>query len=115
MIAAPALMPAQPFGAKPPSVGSLQLAGLISVAPTAQKNRITAILSTTMAVFELADSRMPITSTTVMQRTTRKAGRLAIKGKPRRCGPVVRAEARYKLEGSPAPDATASAAICADR
>src|SRR5215210_3311562 len=107
MIAAPALMPAQPFGAKPPRAGSLQLAGLIRVAPTAQKNRITAILSTTMAVLEFADSRMPMTSTTVMQRTTRKAGRLAIKGKPRMWGPVARADARYRLDGSPAPDATA--------
>src|ERR671912_1430551 len=99
MIAAPALMPAQPLGAKPPSEGSLQLPGLIRVAPTAQKNRITPILSTTMAVFEFADSRIPITSTTVIDRTTRNAGRLAMSGKPRKTGAVVRAEARYRLEG----------------
>src|SRR4051794_18091407 len=99
MIAAPALIPFQPLGANPPSAGLFQCSGLISVAPTAQKKRITAILSSTMALFELADSRMPITRRTVISATMRKAGRLAMTGNPNRCGALERADARYCADG----------------
>src|SRR6185312_15133626 len=115
MMAAPALMPANPLGAKPPSAGSFQWIGLISVRPTAQKNRMMAILSKTIALFELALSRIPITRITVMRATMRNAGRLATTGKPNRRGAVVSAEARYWLVGSVAPAAIASAAMWADR
>ena len=64
MIAAPALMPANPLGENPPMAGSFQLLGLIRVAPTAQKNRMMPILSSTIALFELALSLMPITRMT---------------------------------------------------
>src|SRR6185503_10048925 len=115
MIAAPALMPAQPLGANPPSAGSVQLCGRIKVEPTAQKKRITPIFSATIAVFELADSLIPITRMTVISMTIRNAGRLAITGNPKRDGAVDRAEARYRVEGSAAPPARAAAARCADR
>src|SRR3954468_2464927 len=115
MMAAPALIPAKPLGANPPSLGSVQCAGLISVEPTAQKNTMMPILSSTMALFELADSRMPITRIQVMRATMRKAGRLAITGKPNRWGAVVKADARYWVGASVAPCAIASAARWADR
>ncbi len=54
-----------------------------------------AILRMTIALFDEADSRMPITRMQVMQATMRNAGRLATKGKPKTSGAVVRAEARY--------------------
>ncbi len=73
------------------------------------------IFRITIALFEFALSRMPITSTTVMSATIRNAGRLAMTGKPNRWGAVVRAEARYWLVASVAPPAIASAAMCADR
>ena len=50
-----------------------------------------------------------------MTATMRKAGRLAMTWKPKMCGAVVRAEARYRLVASVAPAATASAAMWADR
>ncbi len=56
MIAAPALMPAKPFGANPPVAGLFQLIGLIRVTPTATKKRMIPILRITIALFELADS-----------------------------------------------------------
>src|SRR5689334_9551588 len=115
MMAAPALMPAKPLGAKPPVAGSFQWLGLVSVTPTAQKNRMIAILSTTIAVLEFALSLMPITRMTVIRATIRKAGRLAMTRKPNRWGAAVSAEARYWLLASVAPCAIASAAMCADR
>src|SRR5690349_25032245 len=115
MMAAPALMPANPLGAKPPSAGSFQWIGLIRVRPTAQKNRMMAILSSTIALFELALSRIPITRITVMSATMRNAGRLAMRGKPNKRGAELIAEARYRLVGSLAPAAIAAAAMCADR
>ena len=53
-----------------------------------------AILRITIALLELADSRMPITRMVVMSATTRKAGRLAMNGNPKTVGAVVSAEAR---------------------
>ncbi len=79
--------------------------------PPRMKNRMIPILSSTMALFEFADSLMPITSTTVITATTRNAGRFAMTGKPKRRGAAVMAEARYWLVASVAPPATASAAI----
>jgi hypothetical protein len=73
------------------------------------------ILSSTIALFELALSLMPITRMTVIRATIRKAGRLAMTGKPNTRGALVRAEARYWLVGSVAPPAIASAAMWADR
>ena len=95
MIAAPALIPANPLGAKPPVAGLFQFSGRMSVEPTAQKNRMMPIFRITIALLEFALSRMPITSTTVMSATIRNAGRLAMTGKPSRWGAVVMAEARY--------------------
>src|SRR5690348_356870 len=115
MIAAPALIPAKPFGAKPPSAGSVQFDGLIRKAPTAMKKRMIPILSSTIALLALADSRTPITRMTVMTATERNAGRLAMIGIPKTCGAVVSAEARYWLLGSVAPPAIAVAAMCAER
>ena len=94
MMAAPALMPANPLGANPPRAGSFQSSGLISVVPTATKNRMMPILSSTIALFELADSRMPMIRITVMSATIMKAGRLAMNGRPKRRGAVSMAEAR---------------------
>ena len=94
MIAAPALIPANPLGAKPPVPGLVQFSGRMRVAPTATKKRMMATLRITIALFEVADSRMPITRMQVMQATMRKAGRLAMKRRPKTCGAAVRAEAR---------------------
>ena len=58
------------------------------------KNRMIPILSSTIALLVLADSLMPITSTTVMTATARNAGRLAMIGIPKRSGALVRADAR---------------------
>src|SRR5919106_2927950 len=115
MIAAPALIPANPLGAKPPVSGVVQFPGRISVRPTATKNRMIATLRITIALLDAADSRIPITRMQVMQATMRKAGRLAMTLKPKICGAVVRAEARYRLGASVAPAATASAAAWAER
>src|SRR5512141_1339574 len=115
MIAAPALMPLKPLGAKPPVAGLCQLIGLMSVAPTAQKKRMIAILSTTIALLELADSRMPMTRMTVISATIRNAGRLKITGRPKRCGAPLAADARYVLLGVLTPVASASAAMWAER
>src|SRR4026209_926348 len=106
MMAAPALIPAKPLGAKPPWAGSLQLAGRIRKAPTAMKNRMMPILSSTIALLVLADSRMPMTRTTVITATERNAGRLAMMGSPKRWGAVVSAEARYWLVAALGPPAT---------
>src|SRR5512142_1454875 len=115
MIAAPALMPLNPFGEKPPVAGLCQLIGLISVAPTAQKKRMIAILRTTIALLELADSRMPMTRMTVISATMRNAGRLKITGRPKRCGAPLTADARYSLLGVAGPVASACTAMCAER
>jgi hypothetical protein len=94
MIAAPALIPAKPFGAKPPVSGLFQCSGRMRVTPTATKKRMMATLRITMALLEVADSRMPMTRIVVMQATMRKAGRFAMKLKPKTSGAVVSAEAR---------------------
>src|ERR1044071_6262279 len=115
MIAAPALIPANPLGANPPSAGLVQFDGLSRNAPTAMKNRMLPILSSTIALLVLADSRTPITRMTVMTATERNAGRLAMIGIPSTWGAVVSAEARYWLLASVAPPASAVAARCAER
>ena len=115
MMAAPALMPAHPLGAKPPVAGLLQFSGLIRNTPTAMKNRMSPTLSSTIALLVLADSRIPTTSTQVIASTTRKAGRLAMNGTPKTCGALSSAEARYSTPGSEAPSATARAASDAER
>src|SRR4026209_69405 len=115
MMAAPGLISAKPLGAKAPWAGSLQLAGRLRKAPTAMKNRMMPILSSTIALLVLADSRMPMTRTTVITATERNAGRLAMMGSPKRWGAVVSAEARYWLLASLAPPAMAVAARCAER
>src|SRR3972149_10308956 len=115
MIAAPALIPANPLGANPPCAGLVQLSGRTKKAPTAIKKRMIPTLRSTMALLVLADCRIPITRMTVMTATERKAGRFAMTGRPNRTGAVVRADARYWLLASVAPWATAAAAIWADR
>jgi hypothetical protein len=71
-----------------------QFSGRISVRPTVTKNKMMAIFRITMALFEVADSLIPSTRMTVMHATTRKAGRLAMKGKPKGWGAVATADAR---------------------
>ncbi len=93
MMAAPAPMPEMPLGAKPPVAGLVQLSGLRRVSPTAMKNRMIPILSRTMALFELAEARMPMTRTTVTSMTDMKAGMLAMRGTPNRLGAPVTAPA----------------------
>ena len=61
MMAAAALIPLKPFGAKPPVAGFVQFSGLIRNTPTARKNRMIPTLSTTIALLVLADSLMPMT------------------------------------------------------
>src|ERR1043166_4363529 len=115
MIAAAALIPLKPFGAKPPSAGAFQLCGLMRNAPTAMKKRMIPIFSSTIALLVSADSLMPITRITVITATERNAGRLATSGTPSRCGAVVSAEARYRVLASDAPPATACAPRAAGR
>ncbi len=55
-----------------------QLAVLMKPIPATTNSSTTAILTNTIAVFTLADSRMPLTSTIVTSRTTIMAGTLMI-------------------------------------
>ena len=93
MIAAAALIPANPFGENPPVAGLVQLCGLIRKMPTAMKNKMIPTLSSTIALFVSADSLMPMTRMTVISATTATAGKLMMIGKPPRCGAVVQAAA----------------------
>src|ERR1041385_1150928 len=115
MIAAPALIPAKPLGAKPPCAGSVQLWGFTRKTPTAMKKRRIPTLSSTIALLVSADSLTPMTRITVITATERNAGRLAMIGTPNRCGAAPSAEARYTVLGSDAPEATAWTAIAAER
>src|SRR5207248_11455279 len=103
MIAAAALMPAAPFGANPPVVGLVQLVGLIRKMPTAMKNKMIPTLSSTIALFVSADSLIPMTRMIVISATTATAGRFMMIGRPRTCGAVLHAAARYCVVASVAP------------
>src|SRR4026209_2854709 len=115
MIAAAALIPLTPLGAKPPSAGLVQLDGRSRKSPTAMKNRMMPILRSTIALLVLADSLIPSTSTTVITATARNAGRLAMIGMPRRVAAVGVAGAKNAWAAWAAPPATAAAAIEAVR
>ena len=97
MIAAPALIPLNPLGAKPLPPGTsgwpVQFSGLMSQMPTVMKKRISPIFRITIALLVLADSFTPRTRTTVMAMTTRNAGRLKMIGIPAIRGARVTAEA----------------------
>src|ERR1041385_7364685 len=119
MIAAPVLIPLKPLGAKPLPPGTrlweVQFDGLIRNTPTAMKKRMSPTFSSTIALLVFADSLIPMTRIQVITITTRNAGRLKITGTPRRCGALVTAPAKYAIEGSVVPAATARAAPNAER
>ena len=81
MTAAPAPIPAVPFGAK-----GCQFCGCTLVAHAATKKSSTPTLMTTIAPLKRADSRTPHTSRTVSAATTAAARPLKTTGTPRRCG-----------------------------
>ena len=73
------------------------------------------ILSSTIALFEFADSLIPMTRMTVITATTAKAGRLKITGRLPMCGAFDHADARNCVVGSLAPAPDATNASCAER
>src|SRR5690242_17951609 len=102
MIAAAALMPANPLGLNPPVSGLFQLFGLMRKMPIAMKNRMMPILSSTIALFASADWRMPMTRITVINATTATAGRFMMSGMPAMCGADDHADAMYFVVASAA-------------
>ncbi len=81
MTAAPAPMPAPPFGAK-----GCQFSGRTRPAQTATKSSSTPIFTATMTAFRRADSRTPHTRTAVSTATMAAASALKTMGTPSTCG-----------------------------
>ena len=114
MIAAAEKMPSVPLGAK-----GCQLDLSMKKAPKITKNAMMASFSMTMLVLNHALSRMPITSTHVINTTMAAAGTLNRMGMPNRCGACAKAAAALitaspRTLGSP-PAATWCAACAALR
>src|SRR5438128_8978586 len=83
MIAAPTLMPFNPFGAK---LGVVHSSGRMYLSPTNRNNPMIPTLIATITVFTRADSLVPMTRSQVMRATIASAGRLKTIGMGPRCG-----------------------------
>src|SRR5688500_7697802 len=115
MIAAAALTPLNPSGAKPPAAPLVWFSGLVSPTPTARQHRMIPHLTITITLREVADSWIPLTRSTVRRATTANAGKSKITGSVPIRGGADHADARYWVPGSLAPAARAVNASCAVR